>query len=228
MQAKPYHVLRPARYTRAAAATALAISFCTQVWAQSIQPGLWETSSKIAGGSGEAGQKMSQLQSQMANMPPEQRKAMEQMMSPEAQKARMAQMQQQMTKMPPEQRKAMEQAMNTMSNMSMGSDGGALIKMCITQEMIDRKDWMGKTEGKCTRTASPSVGNVQKFGFTCTDPASSGEGTLTFLSKTSYTSSMKINAVRNGKPESMAFESSAKFLGTDCGAVKPLSAATQK
>ncbi len=219
MQAKPYHVLR---HARTAAATALTASLCAAAWAQSIQPGLWETSSKMAGGSGEAGQKMSQLQSQMANMPPEQRKAMEQMMSPEAQKARMAQMQQQLAKLPPEQRKSMEQAMSAMSNMSIGSDGNTIIKMCITQDMIDRKEWMGKTEGKCTRTASPAVGNVQKFGFTCTDPASTGEGTLTFQSKNSYTSSMKINMVRNGKPESITFEGTSKFLGADCGAVKPL------
>jgi Protein of unknown function (DUF3617) len=225
MQAKPYHVLRLARHARAAGATMLAISLSTAVWAQSIQPGLWETSSKIAGGSGEAGQKLSQLQNQTANMSPEQRKAMEQMMSPEAQKARMAQMQQQLAKLPPEQRKAMEQAMSAMSNMSMGSDGNTMIKMCITQEMIDRKDWMGKTEGKCTRTASPAVGNVQKFGFTCTDPASSGEGTLTFQNKNSYTSSMKINMVRNGKPESITFEGSSRFLGADCGAVKPITSA---
>jgi Protein of unknown function (DUF3617) len=116
MQAKPYHVRRTARHAPAAGAMALAITLCNMVWAQSIQPGLWETSSKIASGSGETGQKMSQLQSQMANMPPEQRKAMEQMMSPEAQKARMAQMQQQLAKLPPEQRKSMEQAMSAMSN----------------------------------------------------------------------------------------------------------------
>jgi Protein of unknown function (DUF3617) len=220
MQAKPYHVQRSRRYLSALLCTA---SLCSASgWAQSIQPGLWESSSKITGGSGEAGQAMSQLQSQAANMSPEQRKAMQAMMSPEAQKTAMAQMQQQLAKMPPEQRKSMEQAMGALSNMSMGSDGSTTLKMCLTQEMIDRKDWMGKTEGKCTRSASQATGNVQKFSFTCTEPASSGEGTLTFLSKTSYASSMKINAVRNGKSESIVFEGTSKFLGADCGAVKPI------
>jgi Protein of unknown function (DUF3617) len=190
--------------------------------AQTIQPGLWETSSKMQGGSGEMGKAMAQSQEQMAKMPPEQRKAMEQMMSPEGQKAMLAQMQKQMAHMSPEQRKAMEQAMAARSNMRMGSDGSMALKMCITQEMIERKNWMAKTDGKCTHTVSVVVGNTQKFGFTCTEPASSGEGTVTFLSKTSYTSSMKINSVHNGKPQSMAFESSSKFLGADCGAVKPV------
>jgi hypothetical protein len=190
--------------------------------AQSIQPGLWESTSKMQGGSGEMGKAMAQTQEKMAQMSPEQRKAMQQMMSPEHQKAMMAQMQKQMANMPPEQRKAMEQAMAAQSNMRMGSDGSMAMKMCITQDMIDRKNWMPKTDGKCTHTVNTAVGNTQKFGFTCTDPASSGEGTVTFQSKTSYTSNMKITTVRNGKPESMAFESSSKFLGADCGAVKPV------
>jgi hypothetical protein len=189
--------------------------------AQTIQPGLWESTSKMTGGSGEAGKAMTQMQDQLAKMPPEQRKAMEQMMSPEAHNARMVQMQKQMASMPPEQRKAMEQAMNMGANMRIGSDG-TTIKVCITQEMIDRKGWMGKADGKCTHTVSPAVGNTQKFGFTCTEPPSNGEGTVTFLSKTSYNSSMKISSVRNGQPESISFEGSSKFLGADCGSVKPL------
>lgn len=196
----------------------------TSASAQTIQPGLWESTSKMQGGSGEMGAKMAQAQEKMANMSPEQRKAMQQMMSPENQKAMMAQMQKQMASMPPEQRKAMEQAMAARTNMSMGTDGSMAIKVCITPEMVERKNWMPKTDGKCTHTGGSAVGNTQKFGFTCTEPASSGEGSITFLSKTSYTSSMKITAVRNGKPESMVVESSSKFLGTDCGAVKPLPA----
>jgi Protein of unknown function (DUF3617) len=191
--------------------------------AQTIQPGLWESSSKITGGTGEAGKAMTQMQERLANMPPEQRKAMEQMMSPESRNAMMAQMQKQMANMPPEQRKAMEQAMNMSANMSMGGDGSTTLKMCITQEMIDRKVWMmGQAEGKCTHTVSPAVGNTQKFGFTCTEPPGNGEGSVTFLSKTSYTSSVKISAMSNGKPESLTVEGSNKFLGADCGSVKPL------
>jgi Protein of unknown function (DUF3617) len=204
-------------------ASALCLSFLAALAnAQTIQPGLWESTSKMTGGTGETGKAMMQMQDQLAKMPPEQRKAMEQMMSPEAQNARMAQMQRQMANMPPEQRKAMEQAMNMNANMRVGSDGTTTIKMCITQEMIDRKGWMGKADGKCTHTVSPVVGNTQKFDFTCTEPPSNGEGTVTFLSKTSYNSSMTISTVRNGQSGSISFEASSKFLGADCGSVKPL------
>jgi hypothetical protein len=212
MLTKPHHF-----------ASALCLSLCTiAASAQTVQPGLWESTNKILGGSGEMGQKMGQMQQQMANMSPEQRKAMEQMMSPEAQKAQIAQMQAQMANMPPEQRKKMEQAIALRSNMTMGSDGTIALKICVTQEMAERRNWMSKTQGKCTHTVSPAVGNTQKFGFTCTEPTSSGEGTITFVSKTNHTTSMKINSVRNGKAESIAVEGSNKFLNADCGAVKPL------
>jgi Protein of unknown function (DUF3617) len=197
---------------------------CALASAQTIQPGLWESSGKMQGGSGEMGKALAQSQEKLANMSPEQRKAMAQAMSPDNQKAMMAQIQKQMATMPPEQRKAMEQAMAARSNMSLGSDGSMAIKMCITAEMIERKSWMPKTDGKCTQTVSAAVGNTQKFGFICTDPVSSGEGIVTFLSKTSYTSSMKFTTLRNGKPESLAFESASKFLGADCGTVQPLTA----
>jgi hypothetical protein len=204
-------------------ASAIGLSVLTvAASAQTIQSGLWETTSKMQGGSGEMGKAMAQSQDQMAKLSPEQRKAMTQAMSPENQKTIMAQMQKQMASLPPEQRKAMEQSIAAFSNIGVGADGSMAIKMCITQEMIDRKNWMAKTDGKCTHTVGNATGNTQKFGFTCSEPASSGEGTVTFLSKTSYTSSMKINSVHNGKPQSMMFESSSKFLSANCGDVKPV------
>jgi hypothetical protein len=59
----------------ALAAGALAVP----AWAQSMKPGLWEISNKASGGQQE--QAMAQLQQQLAQMPPEQRKQMEAMMA---------------------------------------------------------------------------------------------------------------------------------------------------
>lgn len=169
-------------------ASAVALSLlAAAASAQTIQPGLWENTSKILGGTGQMGKALAQIQDQLA-------------------------------KMSPEERKAMEQATNT----RLDSDGNTVAKICITQEIIDRKGLLGLPEGKCSRTVSPTVGNVQKFSFTCTEPPSSAEGTVTFLSKTSYNSKLKMNILSDGKPESMAFEGSNKFLGADCGSVKPL------
>jgi hypothetical protein len=57
------------------AAAALAVCACT-AGAQSLKPGLWEVNQKMDMG-GAQDPRMAQMQQQMANMPPEQRKAME-------------------------------------------------------------------------------------------------------------------------------------------------------
>jgi hypothetical protein len=77
--------------------------------AQSSKPGLWEISSKVDGSSNpELTKQMAEAQKQMANMPPAQRKMMEEMMA--------------------------KQGMN----MSMKSDGNTVVKLCITPEMANR------------------------------------------------------------------------------------------
>jgi hypothetical protein len=61
-------------------AAALA-AFACAAGAQSLKPGLWEVTSKVQAGGGPTGQQMAEMQKQMANMPPEQRKMMEEMMA---------------------------------------------------------------------------------------------------------------------------------------------------
>jgi len=58
----------------------LVTAFSTQANAQSQKPGLWELSSNMQVSGGEMAQQMAEMKKQMAALPPEQRKAMEQMM----------------------------------------------------------------------------------------------------------------------------------------------------
>lgn len=39
------------------------------------------------------------------------------------------------------------------------------IKMCLSQEMADRKEVAPKQHGDCTHTASPRVGGIMKYRF---------------------------------------------------------------
>jgi len=163
--------------------------------AQNIKPGLWEMTSKIGG-------------------------------NPEMEKA-MAQMQQQMASMPPAQRKQMEEMM-AQRGMQMGTaaGGGMSVKMCLTKEMVERNDFAaGQAEGDCKHTTQPRVGNTMKMSFVCTNPPSSGEGEFTFMGNEGYQSKMKITSSSRGKPETMTTESSGKWLGADCGSIKPVAAA---
>ena len=133
----------------------------------------------------------------------------------------MAQMQQQMASMPPEQRKMMQEMM-AKQGVSMGGPGGMSLKVCITKEMVERNDIPAQQSGDCKHISSPRSGNTIKTSFTCADPRSSGEGTVTFVSPEAYTMKMTMQTVVQGKPEKMNMDSSGKWLSADCGAVKPM------
>ena len=134
----------------------------------------------------------------------------------------MAQMQQQMANMPAEQRKQME-AMLAKQGMSMTSTpGGVLSKMCLTNDMVERSLMPTQTQGDCTSTSSNKSSTGLTFRFTCASPASSGEGQYTFMGDSAYTMTMKINTPQQGKSTATTVASSGKWLGSDCGNIKPM------
>jgi len=134
----------------------------------------------------------------------------------------MAQMQQQMASMPPEQRKQME-AMLAKQGMGMtAAPGGVLSKMCITKDMVERSQMPVQTQGDCAITTSNKNSTGMKFKFTCASPLSSGEGQHTFMGDSAYTMKMKINTTQQGKQAATTMNSSGKWLGADCGNIKPI------
>ena len=134
----------------------------------------------------------------------------------------MAKMQKEMAQMPPSQRKMMED-MLAKQGVQMGSapGGGMAIKICMTKEMIDRNE-VASQQGDCQHTSSPRAGNTMKFSFTCTKPPSTGEGEVTFTSPEAYTTRVSVTSERRGKPEKMEMNTSGRWLGSDCGSVKPI------
>ena len=134
----------------------------------------------------------------------------------------MAAMQEEMAKMPPEQRKMMQDMMAKQgTTMSAAGPGSVSSKVCLTKEMIERNEMPG-TQGDCTSTTSPRVGNTMKTSFTCAKQGSTGEGQFTFVSPEAYSVKMSINTMSNGKSEKMDIDGSGKWLATDCGTVKPI------
>ncbi len=159
--------------------------------AQSMKPGLWEITNKM-GGSAEMDKAMAQMQQQMASMPPEQRKMMQDMMA--------------------------KQGMS----MGTGAGGGISVKVCMTKEMAERNELPQQQQGDCKSTASPRMGNTQKISYTCTQPPSSGEGEITFKGSDAYDMKMTTSSTVKGKPEKMTITGSGKWVSADCGAVKPM------
>lgn len=139
-----------------------------------------------------------------------------------------AEMQAQMAEMPPEQRKMME-GMMAKQGVKMGADGpGEMIaKTCMTQEMVERNE-IPAQQGKCKTTSQSRAGNTLKMAFTCTDPPSSGDGVYTIVSPESYTSKLVVRTTANGRPETMNMNATGKWLGADCGSVKPMRAPAAK
>ncbi len=132
----------------------------------------------------------------------------------------MEEAQKMMASMPPAQRKQMEEMMAKQGvNMSMGAGGVTVLKQCITPEMASRPP-VEQRQG-CTYKFSES-GATQNFSFQCTNPPGDGAGQVTFVDADNYTGKMRINTVQNGKKETMDMQTSGKFLGANCGAIKPM------
>lgn len=161
---------------RAAAAASLLLGL-QAAQAQSIKPGLWEATTQMQSGSGEMEKAMAQAQAQMAALPPEQRKMMEDMMAKQG--------------------------------VSMGKGGANTARYCLSREMVESNN-VTQQQGNCKTTASSRTGNTMKTAFTCTNPTSSGEGTVTFLGADAYNSKMNIKTVQNGKTETMSIDSTSK------------------
>jgi hypothetical protein len=181
----------PSRLWGGAAALTLLALAAQPVMAQTLKPGLWEINNKMQSGSGQVEKAMADMQKQMASMPPEQRKMMQDMMA--------------------------KQGMS----MSPGAGGGMAVKICMTRESIDRNE-LASQQGDCKTTTSPRTGNTMKMSFVCTQPPSSGEGQVTFVSPEAYTTKMAMKSTVQGKPETMTMDGGGKWLSADCGAIKPM------
>ena len=93
--------------TLVAAAAVLAFS-ALPASAQTMKPGLWEINNKMSGG--QKDHAMADMQTQLAQMPPEQRKQMEAMMAQRG------------------------------VRMAPSANGGMTVQVCMTKEMVERND----------------------------------------------------------------------------------------
>lgn len=164
--------------------------------AQTMKPGLWEITTQMqGGGSGEMADAMAKAQKQMESMPPEQRKMVQDMMAKRG------------------------------IQMGANGGGGMSIKVCMTQEMVDRNQvashQASNSQHDCTHTNSPRSGNTMQFSFVCTKPPSSGEGRVTFSSPEAYSMKMTSSSTVHGQPTKMDMQTDGRWLGGDCGTVKP-------
>ncbi|RZL29499.1 MAG: DUF3617 domain-containing protein [Rubrivivax sp.] len=138
-----------------------------------------------------------------------------------AHKAQMDQAQKALASMPPDQRKMMEQ-MLAQRGVNVSVAGGVIsVKTCITKEQAERNIAPISQEGRCTQQFQRN-GNVIQTHFVCTDPASEGDATVTLRGNEGFTNDVTVRTQRQGRTETTKVTGEGRWLGADCGSVKPL------
>lgn len=177
-----------------------------------MKPGLWEHSFKLnenslSAISSEQKQQMDKMmegmKKQMENMPPEQRKMMEDMMAKQG------------IKMSDKGIDMSEQGVHI-------SKDGTSVKVCVTQEEIDRGE-IPKADDNCEEKITQVSSSSFKITYVCKgEHPSHGEGQVVFQSDKAYTGTMKLTTELNNKMENIEGAQSGKWLSSDCGNIKPL------
>ncbi|MDN3920127.1 DUF3617 domain-containing protein [Roseateles violae] len=169
-------------------ACAVLIPFCTQ--AQNMKPGLWEIR-------------------QLPQLDPQRQAQLD-----EAKKR--------MAELPPEQRKMVEQMMAQRGvNIDLGG-GGITIKACISEEQARRNTPPVTEKGNC-RQDTKREGNVIQTHFSCTDPVSEGDSEVTLHGDEGFSSKTRVTQQSaGGRSETIQLSGDARWLGADCGGLKPI------
>ncbi len=156
--------------------------------AQTIKPGLWEIKQQAQLDPARQAQ-FDQAQKQLANLSPEQRKMVEQMMASRG------------------------------VSMDVGTGGAFTLRSCVTKEQADRA-MLPQASGKCEHDIQRS-GQVMTGRFRCTEPTSEGSTELVFQGEDRYTTKTEVRTERGGKTELLRSTGEARWLGSDCGNLKP-------
>ncbi|MGC2029846.1 MAG: DUF3617 domain-containing protein [Steroidobacteraceae bacterium] len=133
-----------------------------------------------------------------------------------------AQMQQAMAMMPPEQRARVEAAMKQ------NPGGSGTVRTCITPEMANRNTPVTDQTAHCPPASVKRSGDHVSYDFSCVinGMSATGKGESTVSSELVTTRSEVTLHASNGTTHLMQNESQMRFIGADCGDVKPLGAAT--
>lgn len=128
----------------------------------------------------------------------------------------MPDMAQRMKDMPPEARARMEALMKARGS---GIEGG--LKICHTKESLDQGRWHD-AQTRCKTDFGTRTGSVWKWHSSCGEPtASETDGEVTFTNPENYTVKTSMTMTMKGQARTSQMTMTAKWLGSDCGAVKP-------
>lgn len=123
---------------------------------------------------------------------------------------------------PPEMRNQVE-AMLAKNGAGMTDKG---ITICITPEQVAKQQYGTDPKSQCKVTDIKNEADTTHMKMQCSKPKGEGETTITRQSSEAWTSVTRMTMDEKGSDHTMNSESAAKWLGSDCGAVKPAGAKT--
>ncbi|KQQ45722.1 hypothetical protein ASF61_18775 [Duganella sp. Leaf126] len=156
--------------------------------AQTVKPGLWETSSKVSTADIQTSAALDMAMQQLGNLPPAQKAQMDAFL-----------------------------AKNGVSSPTVGSDGAIAVRACVTPEMAARKELPLNQKGQCTSTSTPVSGGLD-VTFTCKEPASSGRGQVTFVDDQHYKMVMDVTTTATGSRQDVKVNSTGRWIAASCPA----------
>ena len=125
-----------------------------------------------------------------------------------------------LSRLSPEARARMADAMKA-RGVSMPDTNGAT-KACLTKEMFESGMWQQMaSEMGCTTNYSTLSGTTWKWHSSCTALKSESDGEAVFTSAESYRTKVTTTATVMGKTNTSTRIVQGKWLGADCGDIKP-------
>lgn len=177
--------------TLAVTTTLLLAALAGPASAQKLAPGLWEHAMTMKSGSGQAEQGMAQMQQELARMPPEQRKMVEQMMASRG------------------------------VAMGAAPGAPTTVKLCITPEQAARDELPQHDGRCKQTSMERSGNKMRFTFACSGEPPSRGEGEFTLESAKAHRGRVVVDTTVQGKPERMEMQTRGRWLAADCGSVKP-------
>jgi hypothetical protein len=126
-----------------------------------------------------------------------------------------------LARLSPEVRAGMAESMKA-RGITMPDANGAT-RACLTHELFSSGRWQQiATEAGCTTTFSARTGKTWKWHSSCTAMKAESDGEMVFTSDESYRATLTTTLTMAGKTRTTNRIVRAKWLGTSCGDLKPL------
>lgn len=128
-----------------------------------------------------------------------------------------------MKNLPPEARAQIEKHVGANGTaMAAGQD----VKVCISPEQAAKNEFPTDPTGKCKLMNNTRTGNTIAIKMQCSK--GDVDAVITLHDAASWSSTMKGSAQNGGQNYTMDMQATGKWLGNDCGTLKPFVAANQK